>query len=403
MVPCSISRDTSSTACTPPNERLTLVSCSSALTRSPPRPPARRDDGEAAAADDALRPEDDDEDEDDAIDDVAIGRKLAHDLGQRGEEDRAHDGADHVRRPSDHGKREELDRAGDAVLGRVDEEVDVRLERTRVAGDDRTDDEGDHLVDGHVDAVAGGRQLVLANRRPGLAEPSVGQPPHQVGQDWHRDQDGDDAAQRVGTRVLQALALARDGHVEDHAQPQCLDEADGGDREEDAAEPQNRKTDKEADRARQQRANEHIHGQGHRQVEAQDDGGVGADRHETGVGEGELSGVERNEDGDGENGVDADLRDQQLVLVVEAHRIGEQLYEEVHGPLSRHYSRSRSLAPKSPWGRRTKTRKRAAKATPASMLLPKRTNAKTSMRPRRYPPKTAPGMLPMPPRTITAR
>jgi len=50
---------------------------------------------------------------------------------------------------------------------------------------------------------------------------------------------------------------------------------------------------------------------------------VGADRHETGVGEGELSRVERDEDGDGENSVDADLRDQQLVLVVEAHRIGE--------------------------------------------------------------------------------
>src|SRR6266480_6672902 len=106
MVPCSISRDTSSTACTPPNDRLTLLSCSSALTRSPARPPARRDDGEAAPADDALRPEDDDEDEDDAIDDVAIGGKLTHDFRQCGEEDRANNGADHVRRPSDHGKRE---------------------------------------------------------------------------------------------------------------------------------------------------------------------------------------------------------------------------------------------------------------------------------------------------------
>src|SRR5438046_9067235 len=118
MVPCSISRDTSSTACTPPNERLRLVSCSSALTRSPARPPARRDDGEAASADDALRPEDDDEDEDDAIDDVAVGRKLAHDLGQRGEEDRAHDGAHHIRRPSDPGKREDPDGADEAVSGR---------------------------------------------------------------------------------------------------------------------------------------------------------------------------------------------------------------------------------------------------------------------------------------------
>src|ERR1700716_2972653 len=80
MVPSSISRDTSSTACTPPKLRLTLVSCSRALTHSPARPPARRDDGEAAPADDALGWEDDDEDQDDAIDDVAVGGKLAHDL-----------------------------------------------------------------------------------------------------------------------------------------------------------------------------------------------------------------------------------------------------------------------------------------------------------------------------------
>src|SRR6059058_1582300 len=159
MVPSSISTDTLSTACTPPNERLTLVSCSSALTRSPARPPARRDDGEAAPADDALRPEDDDQDQDDAIDHVAIGGKLAHDFWQRGEEDRANDRADHVRGPANHGERQDLDGAGDAVLGGVDEEIDMGLEGPGVAGDEGADDEGDHLVHGHVDAVAGGRQL----------------------------------------------------------------------------------------------------------------------------------------------------------------------------------------------------------------------------------------------------
>src|ERR1700716_3297895 len=115
MVPSSISRDTSSTACTPPKLRLTLVSCSRPLTRSPASPPARRDDGEATPANDTLGPEDDDEDQDDAVDDVSIGGKLAHDLGQRGEEDRADDRADHVRRPADHGKGQDLDGAGDAV------------------------------------------------------------------------------------------------------------------------------------------------------------------------------------------------------------------------------------------------------------------------------------------------
>src|SRR5437870_3570155 len=159
MVPSSISTDTLSTACTPPNERLTLVSCSSALTRSPACPPARRDDGEAAPADDALGPEDDDEDQDDAIDDVAIGGKLPHDLRQRGEEDRSHDRADHVGGPADYGEGQDLDGAGDAVLGGVDEEVDVGLQRPGIAGKDGAEDEGDHLVDGDVDAVAGGGQL----------------------------------------------------------------------------------------------------------------------------------------------------------------------------------------------------------------------------------------------------
>src|SRR5881275_2624932 len=122
MVPSSISTDTLSTACTPPNERLTLVSCSSALTRPPARPPARRDDGEAAPADDALRPEDDDEDQDDAVDDVAIGGKLAHDLGQRREENRPHDRSEDIGDPADDGEGEDLNSTGDAVLGGVDEE-----------------------------------------------------------------------------------------------------------------------------------------------------------------------------------------------------------------------------------------------------------------------------------------
>src|SRR6202165_4220123 len=96
MVASLISSDTPSTACTPPNERLTAVSCSRALTRSPARPPARRDDGGAAPTDDSLGPEDDDEDQDDPVDDVPISGKLPHDLRQGCQEDGPHDRADHV-------------------------------------------------------------------------------------------------------------------------------------------------------------------------------------------------------------------------------------------------------------------------------------------------------------------
>src|SRR5438128_2020024 len=117
IVPSSISRDTPSTACTPPKLRRTSVSCSRTLTRSPSDPPARLNHGQAAAAHDPLRPEDDDEDQDDAVDDVAIGGKLPHDLGQGREENRPNDRAEDVGDPADDGEGEDLNGPGDAVLG----------------------------------------------------------------------------------------------------------------------------------------------------------------------------------------------------------------------------------------------------------------------------------------------
>src|SRR3984893_7270462 len=238
IVPSSISRETPSTACTPPKWRRTSVSCSRALTRSPSDPPTRPDDGEDAGADDALRPEDDDEDQDDAVDDVSIRGKLAHDLGQRGEENRSHNGAEHVGRPADDGEGEDLDGTGDAVLGGVDEEVDMGFQRARITGEHGANDERDHLVKGDVDPVARGGQLVFTNRGPRLAEPGFGEAPHEVGEDWQGDQDRHDAAQWVSAWILEALAFACDRHIEDDAQTQCFDEADGRNRQEDASQPQ---------------------------------------------------------------------------------------------------------------------------------------------------------------------
>src|ERR1700682_6373947 len=147
MVPSSISRETPSTACTPPKWRRTSVSCSRALTRSPSGPPAWPDDGEAAAADDALRAEDDDEDQDDAVHDIAIGGQLPHDLGQCREENGSHDRAEDVGRPTDDGEGKDLYGAADAVLERIHVEVDVGFQRAGVAGEHGADDEGDHLVE----------------------------------------------------------------------------------------------------------------------------------------------------------------------------------------------------------------------------------------------------------------
>src|SRR5205823_3795424 len=88
---------------------------------------------------------------------------------------------------------------------------------------------------------------------------------------------------------------------------------------------------------------EHVERQRPSRVEAEENRGVGADGHEARVGEGELAGIEGDEDGDRQDGVDPHLRHQQLVRVVEADWIGQQLDEEVHSILQR---RSRNLVPK---------------------------------------------------------
>src|SRR5436305_9532167 len=178
----------------------------------PPAPvkPARPDQRQASPAHDPLRPEDDDQDQDHAVDDVAVVADETKDLGQGGEEDGPYDGAEHVAGPSDHGEGEDLDGAADAVLGGVDEEVDVRLERSGVAGQDGADDESDHLVERNVDPVARGGQLILTNGGPGLAQPGAGQAPDEVAEHRNGNQDGHDPAQRVGGRVLEPLSLAGD-------------------------------------------------------------------------------------------------------------------------------------------------------------------------------------------------
>src|SRR5207248_7466234 len=157
---------------------------SRALTCTPPgRKPFGADQGEATASDYALRPEDDDEDQDDAVHDVAVRGELAHDLGQRGQEHRADDRTEDIGGAADHGEGQDLNRARDAILRRIDEEVDVRLESARITGNDGADDEGDHLVERNIDAVTGGRQLVFADGRPRLTQPGAGQPPDDIGED----------------------------------------------------------------------------------------------------------------------------------------------------------------------------------------------------------------------------
>src|SRR4030081_1081286 len=150
--PCSISSDTPSTARTPPKCRWTLSRRRSTAS-IPSWPPRGPDDGQPATAHDTLRPEDDDGDQEDAGHDVDVGLRLDEDPGQS----RHHQGPDHgpdeVAGPAQHREAEDLHRARDTVLliTRVDEGLEVSLERSGEPCQDRAQDEGDHLVASDVD------------------------------------------------------------------------------------------------------------------------------------------------------------------------------------------------------------------------------------------------------------
>src|SRR5207249_2137068 len=144
-----------------------------------------------------------------------------------------------------------------------------------------------------------------------------------------RDQDDRHASQRVGL-VLQAEALAGDGDVEDDAEPQRLDEADRGDREEDATQAQHRQADQQPDDSGQQYSNRDVEDDGRVPVQLHQDRRVRADGHEPRRGERQLARVEDEEHRRGHDAVDPDLRDEQRVRVPEPDRVAQELDEEVH-------------------------------------------------------------------------
>src|ERR1700737_361719 len=105
--PCSTSRDTPSTARTPPKCRWTLSSRRS-TDSSPARPPCGPDDGQPAAADDALWSEHDHGDQEHAGDDVDVVMGLPEDPRQSGHYQRADDGSEKMAAAAEHRESEDL-------------------------------------------------------------------------------------------------------------------------------------------------------------------------------------------------------------------------------------------------------------------------------------------------------
>src|ERR1700682_5955210 len=145
--PCSTSSDTPSTARTPPKCRWTL-SRRRSTNSIPSWPPGGPDDGQPAAADDALCPEDNDGEQEYAGHDVDVVLRLHEDPGQCRHHQRADHGTDKVTAAAEHGEAEDLHRPRHAVLrvARVDESLQMRLERSPEPGQDRAQHDGDHLV-----------------------------------------------------------------------------------------------------------------------------------------------------------------------------------------------------------------------------------------------------------------
>src|SRR5579883_2391464 len=166
-LPCSTPNDTSSAARTPPNVRVTRSSASNTERSREPeaRPHALEQRHEPAGQ------EEDHEQKDNAAHKLAVGARLNAELGEvtqrfreRGEQRRAEHRAQEQRHAADDGVFEDVDRGGKVEVVRVDDEAQMRLQRTGEAGDRRADDEREQLIEGRVHAARARRGLVLAYR-----------------------------------------------------------------------------------------------------------------------------------------------------------------------------------------------------------------------------------------------
>src|SRR5207245_2290710 len=236
--PAATARSTRSTAWTPPK---VLLSCrvSSNIRGSDP-----------------AREIDDDREQDGSLEDVAVVLERAQQLGQRGEDRRAEDGAEDVRDTTDDGEHEDLHGLRERKVVGVDRERDVRGEAAGPRGEQRAEDERRELVPAHRAPLARGRaggerererraQVTAEQRRGVRADRHEGGVPEReltrVEREPDRERkqrvDADDrerrriGGQEVGDRVhldpvrrpLPEEALRpRDEHEEEEAERECV-------------------------------------------------------------------------------------------------------------------------------------------------------------------------------------
>src|SRR5438132_3417220 len=381
----AIARSTSATACTPP-KRLEMRSHSSNIGR----PDLLQLSGLAQFGErhQPARQIDDHEHQDEAGEDVAVLLERPQDLGQRGEECRAHDRPRDAGRPADHGEHENLDRAGEAEVAGLYGKIEMRREAPGPRRDGRPGDECRKLVAADGDALARRGDLVLADRGPGAHGGRTLDAPQHVSDDGEREVDLPELGDRRDAIQAKGFPGERQREQDD---AHDLAETDRRDGKVHAAEPEDREAEREREHRGEQRPDREAQRERDPEAHPEQGGAVRADGHERGVPERELSRIQGDPDREREQRVDADDADRRLIHA-------EELRDGVH------YARSTERCPRRPRGRITSTRKRrpnASASRSSANSAGRNTRAAISPMPRMYAPRTAPGRLPMPPTTIT--
>src|ERR1051325_952007 len=423
----------------------------------------RQDLPQLAAPEDTLRPRQHQRDQGDRVDDharvfVAVQHFLHHaqPLGEDGEDDRGDDRAGDRAQPAEDDHHHDLERADEREHRRVQVHQIVRVEPARHARPERADDEGLDLVLRRVDPHRLGRDLILAHGQERAPDRRPHQPPRDQDGDPGEEVDPEETApvRNAGEPARAADLLDVEDEPANHRP-----EAKGDNGQVVAAQPQRRQPDDvPRDRgeraARQQRRDQQralrrwIAVDELAEVEVGEEGReVAADGHQSGVAERELPGVavddvQRHRQRD----VDADQDDDPGVVgdagkaqrgqapgggEEESHEdrevdgVADEPGKAFHGAAlanaecrmqnaeSRGWREqfcilhsafciqtfSASYLPKSPLGRNSRMTMRITKAMASRKFENWLPPTKASTMPIVSPPTTAPGTLPMPPRT----
>src|SRR5213593_137158 len=144
---------------------------------------AKGEPGQQGRVEQPLRPHEHHGQDEKTVEDLAPVFHPAQQLGQNGEDGRAHDGAPEARQTAEDRVEHHEERSTDAERFRIDEERVVGVERAAEPGDHAARREGGELHVGRVHAHRLGRRLVVAQCRERAAHARAAEPREEVDED----------------------------------------------------------------------------------------------------------------------------------------------------------------------------------------------------------------------------